>query len=159
MELETGLHAGYKAILLYLYQLFIYPRTKIQNNKGNTMNKPQNRKTLIDEVNLPGLQKEILDMRSQIQTAIDEDPQYSGELDLLMCVIDNLNSEIDGVKSADKLDAHQQARVLADMALFHAMISQMFEEEMDVEAEDEEEFDFDEFDAEEEDEENDSRRR
>lgn len=98
--------------------------------------KPNKPGSHIPDFNVDDLKAELADMKVQITEAIKTDPDYTGEADLLLCVIDNLSAEIKNIKNVKELDSHKQARVLADMALFNSMLSQMFEG-----GEDDEDFD------------------
>lgn len=97
-----------------------------------------NKDTPLADFNVSALQDDLRDMKSQIQEAINTSPDYSGEADLLMCVMENLEKEIVGIENIKELEKHKQARVLADMALFNTMLTQMFGEEEEID------FDFDE---------------
>lgn len=90
------------------------------------------------------LKKELVEIKKQIQEAIGSTPDYSGEADLLLNVIENLQEGIANIKNVNELEKRSQARVLADMALFNSMLSTMFGGEED------EDFDFDDLDEDEE---------
>jgi hypothetical protein len=91
--------------------------------------KPNKPGSHIPDFNVKDLKDELADMKVQINDAIKTDPDYTGEADLLLCVIENLSEEIKDISNVKELNSRKQARVLADMALFNSMLSQMFEGE------------------------------
>lgn len=107
----------------------------------------KNQKALVPDINVEELRNELKEMKTQITEMIKNDPAYSGEVDLFLCVIDNLSEEIRTVKNVSQLDHHKQARVLADVTLFQSMLAQMFEDEEGFEMEDEEELECDDEDC------------
>lgn len=103
--------------------------------------------TPLADFNVDALQKDLKEMKIQIKEAIDTSEDYSGEADLLMCVMENIEKEITGIENIKELEKHKQARVLADMALFNTMLTQMFGEEEDMEFDGEENFEEEEEDT------------
>ncbi len=80
---------------------------------------------------------------------VAKEPDYNGEADIILCVLNSLEAELGHTKNIKTLSKEKQARILADMCLL-----MQFMQASQGEFEDEEEFDFDEEDFEEEDEDN-----
>lgn len=73
---------------------------------------------------------------------IAKDPDYAGEVDLLLAMAQNLEEDIGGLKDnqeLEKLDIKRQARIFASLSTMTAMMQNMDEDDLD---------DFDDFDGE-----------
>lgn len=89
----------------------------------------------------------IKSLKSEIGD-VAKDPDYDGEADIILCVLNSLEKELGKTDSIKNLSKEKQARILADMSLLMQFM-QASQNEFD-----DEEFE-DEFDDEDENEEND----
>lgn len=103
-------------------------------------------KAIFEELDFEEFKGDLQQIRTEVKSAIDAEPEASDPGIILLCVIENLLEGLKGLadfENLEKLDIHKQARIFADMNLFFQLTSEGMDED------DDEEFDFDFFDDEE----------
>lgn len=89
--------------------------------------------------------KEMLkDLKKELKTALEEEKDESGMVEILLHTINSLEKELVNVKAITSLSKEKQARILADMSLILQFLQAHEEFTDDEDFDDDEDEDFDE---------------
>ncbi len=90
---------------------------------------PMPMSTDLEDLDIAEVKDFIQQVKVECQNAIDNDPDYDGEAELLLAAIDNLQDELINVKELENLDSRKQARILAFMTFLMGMIPGSLDED------------------------------
>ncbi len=94
--------------------------------------------TLLEGLNLTEFKKDLKEIKKEAQESIKNDTDYAGEGDLLIILIENLEKELEGVKTTQSLDKNHQVRILAHLTFLHRILEDAQDEDEDEDFDDEE---------------------
>ena len=92
-----------------------------------------------EDLEIDRIKEHLKELKKIYQEAIDSDPDYEGEADLLIETIKSLEESLVGVTHIEKLDKRKQARIFADMTFLETIHTQMAGEDEDFDFEEDEE--------------------
>lgn len=92
------------------------------------------------------LKEELAAAKSDLHSAIKDEPELASQSRFLMEVLDVLEARIASEKDLNKLDRKEQISIIAHLNLFYSLLDDVFGDEF----EDDEDLDFDDVDEDEE---------
>lgn len=95
------------------------------------------------DLDINAFKEELRNLKLLIQEDMEADPEFSGECDMMVDMIDNLQEDLKNVDSFESLEGREKAKVFSQIVAFHQLLDSMQDEDFDDE-EFEEEFELEE---------------